>query len=208
LNQLMPFVNLVKPGEDKGNTIIVEHRAVGDLVEVDPKRPALLVEGSRFDDAAPQTLELICRNQTQHPIFVQQATVEVLRVWKLQPAVRSRGMLARSAEYDVLLPADGGPAKVQKPLSQEITPNGLDRFALTLGLTPSKDASARVFALRVSLVCGSQTVSAGDFVCMVFADAAGEMPLTNLNRSAITEIMATSGTRNSPLQKFLAAAAP
>ncbi|HEX3657122.1 MAG TPA: hypothetical protein VHV55_15020 [Pirellulales bacterium] len=207
LNQLVPFLNLVKPAADKSNAIIVEHRLAGDLPAMDPKQPALIVEGSRFDEASPQVLEVICRNRSQHPIFVQQATIDVLRVWKLQPAVRARGILARSAEYDVLLPANGETTQVEKPLNQEIGPNGLDRFAFKLGLAPSKDASARVFALRVRLACEGQTVSAGDFLCMVFASGESSLPPASANQAAITEIVAASGTRNQPLEKFLATAA-
>ncbi|HEY5315553.1 MAG TPA: hypothetical protein VIK18_23685 [Pirellulales bacterium] len=208
LNQLMPILNFVKPAAEKDNTVIVEHRLAGDPVEVDPTQPALVLEDGRFADASPQMLEVICRNQLPHPIFIQKATVEVLRVWKMQPAVRARGMLARSAEYDVLLPADGGPAHLEKALSQQIDPKGLDRFGLKLGLAPSKDASARIFALRLHLTCGGQTVPAGDFVCMIFPDGPAEMPLANANRAAIAEIKAASGTRNQPLEKFLATAAP
>lgn len=208
LNQLVPFVNLIKPGLDKP-TVIVERHLPADLQAEendDSKRPALFVEGTRFDDQSPQTLEFICRNRLQHPIFVQQANVEVLRIWKLQPALKSRGMLERSADYDVLLPAEGAaPIHLEKSLSQEIPANGLDRFALKLGLAPAKDASARVYHFRVSFACGSQTVSAGEFLCMISAQGSSPPP-AGMNAKAIAEISSTSGTRNGPLDQFLAAA--
>lgn len=203
LNQLLPIWTIFRAGPNSVPKVVIEHRAGFDLPE-DPKLVPLVLEDTRFDANSPQTLELIARNRSQHPIFVQEATVEVLRTWELEPATRSRGMLARSAEYNVLLPASESPVAVQ--LSQEIAPNSLDRFALKLGLASRAGSQAGVFSIRVNLSCEGKTVPAGEFLCLLMVDGASGFPEAKFNRAAVDEIKKTAGKRNAALEAFLAPA--
>ena len=123
--------------------VVVQHKNPNAEAEGegDPKATSLLVEAARFDEQNPDKLDIVCRNASAQSAFVKTADVEILHVWPLQPVVASRGPLASTANYDLTLPAPSGPTKFEKELIHEIPPKALDRFSITIGAAPSKEAA-------------------------------------------------------------------
>jgi hypothetical protein len=187
-------------------TVVVEHHDVGNVPADNPGTPALSVEAARFDEQDPNKLDIICRNASSQPVFIREASVELVRVWRLQPVVASRGKLASSANYDLTLPATSAPTQFKKELTQEIPAKGLDRFSITIGPAPSKEAGAKVYQFRLTLLAGEQSTPAGEFLYMIPPSAGTPQPPYAANRTALAELMKTTGTKNTLLTQFLAAA--
>ena len=191
---------------DTKMTVVVEHREPGADPAASDTLKALSVEAARFDEQDPNKLDLVCRNVASQPAFLRAVGVELVRVWRLQPVVALRGPLASSANYDLALPAASGPAKIEKELNQEIPAKSLDRFTITIGPVPSKEASARVFLFRLHLLCGAETTPAGEFLYMSAPSAGTPQPTYAANRTAVAEILKATGKKNTVLEKFLASA--
>ena len=75
-------------------TVVVEHHDPNAAPNADTHAPSLSVEAARFDEQDPNKLDIVCRNGSAQPAFVRAAGVELIRVWRLQPVVASRGPLA------------------------------------------------------------------------------------------------------------------
>jgi hypothetical protein len=114
--------------------------------------------------------------------------------------------LASSANYDLTLPPPSGPSKFEKELIQEIPPKALDRFSITIGAAPSKEASAKVYLFRLNLLCGTQTVPAGEFLYMTAPATGSPQPTYAANKTAVAEMLKSTGKKNALLTKFLASA--
>jgi hypothetical protein len=185
--------------------LVVEHHDPNAEPATDPKTPPLSIEAARFDEEDPNKLDIVCRNASYRSAFVKTADVEILHVWQLQPVVASRGPLASTANYDLALPAPSGPSKFQKSLIQEVAPKTLDRFSITVGAAPSNEISAKVYLFRLNLLCGSQSFPAGEFLYMTTPARGSPQPSLAANKTAVAEMLKSTGNKNALLAKFLAA---
>jgi hypothetical protein len=187
-------------------TVVIEHKNAAAAPAEDGKSKPLAVEAARFDEQDPNKLDLICRNPASEPAFIRAAVVEMVRVWRLQPVVAARGKLASSAEYTLTLPSEKDPSTMEKELSQEIPAKGLDRFTITIGPAPSKEAGAKVYWFRLRLQCGGETVPAGEFLLMTPPSSGTPQPTYAANQKIVAEINKATGVKNALLSQFLATA--
>jgi hypothetical protein len=185
-------------------TVVVEHHDPDAAPAADPHAPSFLVEAARFDEQDPHKLDIVCRNASAQPVFIHAAAVELVQVWRLQPVVTARGLLASSASYDLTLPA--APTKIEKALTQEIPPKALERFSITIGPASSKEVSPKVFHFRLQLLCGSESTPAGEFLYMTPPGSGTPQPSRAVNGSAVAEILKVPGKQNTLLTTFLATA--
>jgi|GEM_PF-6372485 len=205
LNQLTDFSGWIFSLGSQSPPAVVEPHDIAATVTGEPAR-SLTIEAARFDEQVPEKIDVVCRNAAAQPAFIRAAEVELLRVWNLQPVVNSRGLLASSANYALTLPPEGGPTKAEAALSQEIPAKGLDRFSLSVGPSPAKEASAKVYQFRLRLLIGDASLTVGEFLCMSPPGTGAPQPNPKFNRQAIAELGQLGATRNALLAKFLAVA--
>jgi hypothetical protein len=143
-----------------GNQVVDAEIKLVDLIleEIEARDSFDLLEKSRetnnFDNyklGSGINIELKLRNIGDKVAFLKQANFEVKKVHEFNHFFCHFSLAQVSSNYDVILPPDDFPYDKKIKLSQQIPPDGVDRFTFTIG-TNSSEFADYVYIITPSII--------------------------------------------------------
>lgn len=113
-------------------------------------------DGNLVPETAPQ-VEIIVRNVGDRLAVLTRATITIKASVLLQPCA-GEGAIDISGRYDVVLPGEPRPGQqLEVPISHQVDPDGVDRFALRFALHPDvlsvgNESTSAFYQLGLTLI--------------------------------------------------------